>query len=279
MRKRSHENHLNKYRSLGLSEEVAQEIAWKDLEKEMEQGFQGWEYKFNSVSSSRGDYPFITMTSGTDISEYGKLVTKTMLEVRAGGQGKPGHKKPVLFPKIVFLYDENLHATWKAVEKIFLKPELSARRRLCIRTGSALPEKAMSPSIYKDATERSSARWDAVHSYLHGMNEAVWNPADEKDEPVFVGRFNIGAVSLHLPMILAKAETGEPGFLMRFWIITWRLIRKLHIRTYEYLGELRASTNPLAYCEGGFYGGHLKIHDKIKPAAEIGNRFLWNYGA
>ena len=43
------------------------------------------------------------------------------------------------------------------------------------------------------------------------------------------------------------------------------LIRKLHIRTYEYLGELRASTNPLAYCEGGFYGGHLKIHDKIKP--------------
>ena len=85
--KRSHENRLNKYRSLGLSEEVAQEIAWKDLEKEMEQGFQGWEYKFNSVSSSRGDYPFITMTSGTDISEYGKLVTKTMLEVRAGGQG------------------------------------------------------------------------------------------------------------------------------------------------------------------------------------------------
>ena len=32
--------------------------------KEMEQGFQGWEYKFNSVSSSRGDYPFITVTAG-----------------------------------------------------------------------------------------------------------------------------------------------------------------------------------------------------------------------
>ena len=43
------------------------------------------------------------------------------------------------------------------------------------------------------------------------------------------------------------------------------LIRQLHIRTYAYLGEMRASTNPLAYCEGGFYGGHLGIHDKIKP--------------
>ena len=29
------------------------------------------------------------------------------------------------------------------------------------------------------------------------------------------------------------------------------LIRELHIRTYEYLGEMKASTNPLAYCEGG----------------------------
>ena len=43
------------------------------------------------------------------------------------------------------------------------------------------------------------------------------------------------------------------------------LIRKIHIRTYDYLGEMKASTNPLAYCEGGFLGGHLGIHDKIKP--------------
>lgn len=31
-------------------------------------------------------------------------------------------------------------------------------------------------------------------------------PADEDDKPVYVGRFNVGAVSLHLPMILAKHE-------------------------------------------------------------------------
>ena len=43
------------------------------------------------------------------------------------------------------------------------------------------------------------------------------------------------------------------------------LIRNLHLRTYAYLSEMRASTNPLAYCEGGFYGGHLKYNEKIKP--------------
>ena len=43
------------------------------------------------------------------------------------------------------------------------------------------------------------------------------------------------------------------------------LIRRLHIRTYAYLGEMRASTNPLAYCEVGFYGGHLGLLRQIKP--------------
>ncbi len=89
-------------------------------------------------------------------------------------------------------------------------------------------------------------------------------PKDETDTPVFVGRFNIGAVSLHLPMIYAKAKQENKDFyeVLDYYL---NLIRKLHIRTYEYLGEMKASTNPLAYCEGGFYGGNLGLHDKIKP--------------
>ena len=33
------------------------EYALFKLENDIKQGFQGWEYKFNTVSSSRGDYP------------------------------------------------------------------------------------------------------------------------------------------------------------------------------------------------------------------------------
>ena len=90
------------------------------------------------------------------------------------------------------------------------------------------------------------------------------HPAFDGDEPVFVGRFNIGVVSLHLPMILAKARKESRDFyeVLDYYL---ELIRRIHIRTYAYLGEMKASTNPLAYCEGGFYGGHLGLHDKIKP--------------
>ena len=65
-------------------------------------------------------------------------------------------------------------------------------------------------------------------------------------------------------MIYAKSQKESRDFyeVLDYYL---ELIRRLHIRTYEYLGEMRASTNPLAYCEGGFYGGHLGIHDKIKP--------------
>jgi ribonucleoside-triphosphate reductase len=89
-------------------------------------------------------------------------------------------------------------------------------------------------------------------------------PADEKDKPVFVGRFNVGAVSLHLPMILAKARQENRDFyeVLDYYM---EMIRGIHKRTYEYLGELRASVNPVAFCEGGLYGGHLKPSDKIKP--------------
>lgn len=108
-----------KYLSLGLSEDISEEQAIKDVEIEFKQGFQGWEYKFNTVASSRGDYPFITVTSGLSTNRFGKMSNIIMLDVRRNGQGKKGNKKPVLFPKIVFLYDENLHGPGKELEDVF----------------------------------------------------------------------------------------------------------------------------------------------------------------
>ena len=54
----------DRYIDMGIAEEKAEAEAMKDVRREFEQGFQGWEYKFNTVASSRGDYPFITVTAG-----------------------------------------------------------------------------------------------------------------------------------------------------------------------------------------------------------------------
>ncbi len=259
---KSYAKYLEKYRKLELPEEKVEKVALADVQRDMEQGFQGWEYKFNSVSSSRGDYPFITMTAGTGTSRFAKMATMTMLKVRKGGQGKAGHKKPVLFPKVVFLYDEKLHGPGGELEDVF-EAGIDCSSKTMYPDWLSLTGKGYIASMYKKYGKIISPM--GCRAFLSPWYErGGMHPADEKDVPVFEGRFNIGVVSLHLPMILAKSRQEGRDFyeVLDYYL---ELIRKIHIRTYAYLGEMKASTNPLAYCEGGFYGGHLGLHDKIKP--------------
>ncbi len=256
------ERQNEKYLCLGLSFEKAREAAMADVQKDFEQGFQGWEYKFNTVASSRGDYPFITVTAGLGTEEYERMATKAMLKIRMNGQGKKGNKKPVLFPKIVFLYDENLHGEGKINHDVF-EAGIECSKKAMYPDWLSLSGEGYVASMYKKYGKVVSPM--GCRAFLSPWYErGGMKPADENDEPIFVGRFNIGAISLHLPMIYAKAKKESKDFyeVLDYYM---ELIRQLHIRTYDYLGEMKASVNPLAYCEGGFLGGHLGIHDKIKP--------------
>ena len=259
---KSYEKYIKEYTDLGIGEEKAREVAWNKVRIDFEQGYQGWEYKFNTVASSRGDYPFITVTTGTGTGRFAKMASICMLNVRRKGQGKKECKKPVLFPKIVFLYDENLHGPGKELEDVF-EAGIECSRKTMYPDWLSLTGKGYIASMYKRYGEIISPM--GCRAFLSPWyTRGGMNPADDEDRPVFVGRFNIGVVSLHLPMILARARQESRDFyeVLDYYL---ELIRRLHIRTYAYLGEMRASTNPLAYCEGGFYGGHLGIHDKIKP--------------
>ena len=259
---KSYEKYIDKYVKLGISRERAEEEAEKDVIRDFQQGFQGWEYKFNTVASSRGDYPFITVTAGTGTGRFAKMATIQMLNVRRKGQGKEGCKKPVLFPKIVFLYDEKLHGPGGELEDVF-EAGVECSAKTMYPDWLSLTGEGYIASMYKQYGKIISPM--GCRAFLSPWYErGGMHPADDKDVPVFVGRFNIGAVSLHLPMILAKARQESRDFyeVLDYYL---ELIRGLHKRTYAYLGEMRASTNPLAYCEGGFYGGNLGLHDKIKP--------------
>lgn len=259
---KSYEQLYEKYLNLGVKPEAANEEALKDVKEDFEKGFQGWEYKFNTVASSRGDYPFITVTTGTGTGRFAKMASIALLDVRRHGQGKKGCKKPVLFPKIVFLYDKNLHGEGCALEEVF-EAGIYCSSKTMYPDWLSLTGEGYISSMYKKYGEIISPM--GCRAFLSPYyREGGIHPAHEQDTPVFIGRFNIGAVSLHLPMILAKARQENKDFyeVLDYYL---NLIRRLHIRTYEYLGEMRASTNPLAYCEGGFYGGNLGIHDKIKP--------------
>ena len=92
-----------------IIDKLANKNSTNKVQRDFEQGWQGIEMKLNSVGSSRGDYPFVTMTIGLATSTLGKMAAISLLKVHSEGQGKKGFKRPVLFPKIVFLYDKKLH--------------------------------------------------------------------------------------------------------------------------------------------------------------------------
>ena len=235
--------------------------ALEKVKRDFEQGFQGIEMKLNTVGSSRGDYPFITMTFGLGTTEFERMASKVFLQVHAKGQGKEGFKKPVLFPKLVFLYDENLHGVGGKNEDVF-EEALKCSAKTMYPDYLSLTGKGYVPSMYKRYGQVISPM--GCRAFLSPWYErGGMNPADDQDKPVFVGRFNIGAVSLHLPMIYAKAKKENKDFykVLDYYL---EMIRGVHKRTYDYLGELKASVNPIAFCEGGFYGGNLNPTDKIK---------------
>ena len=238
------------------------QYAMDKVKRDFEQGFQGIEMKLNTVGSSRGDYPFITMTFGLSTDVFGKMASITFLEVHMKGQGKEGNKKPVLFPKLVFLYDEAIHGEGCINNDVF-EAGIRCSAKTMYPDWLSLSGDGYVASMYQKYGRVISPM--GCRAFLSPWFEkGGMHPADADDKPVFVGRFNIGAVSLHLPMILAKARQESKDFyeVLDYYL---EMIRGIHKRTYEYFGEMKASTNPIQFCEGGFYGGHLKPSDKIKP--------------
>ena len=234
------------------------------VKRDFEQGWQGIEYKLNTVGSSRGDYPFVTMTIGLATDMFGKMAAITLLNVHSEGQGKEGFKRPVLFPKIVFLYDKNLHGdgTDGYPNADVFNAGIECSSKTMYPDWLSLTGNGYVPEMYKKYKRVVSPM--GCRAFLSPWYErGGMEPADKNDKPVFEGRCNLGVISLNLPMILAKARQDSKDFyeVLEYYL---ELIRELHKRTYDYIGELRASVNPIAFCEGGLYGGNLKPDQKIK---------------
>ena len=241
------------------------QYAYKKTQEECRQGYQGIEYKLNSVSSSRGDYPFVTFTFGLSKSLLGQMISKTILNVHRIGQGKDGYKTPVLFPKLVFLYDKNLHGKDKELYEVY-KTALLCSSKTMYPDWLSLTGEGYVSNIYKKYRKVISPM--GCRAFLSPWYErGGMYPADEKDTPIYVGRFNCGAISLHLPMIFEKSLKENKDFyeILDYYL---EMIRDIHKRTKEHLARKKASINPLAFCQGGFYGGTLDLNDNIAPLLE-----------
>lgn len=253
--KKTFDNAFKKYfNQCNMEYDESCAMAMGDLRRELEQGFQSLELKLNTVPCSRGDFAFTTLTFGTwDIMmddldrDIMRMIGETILKTRMKGHGG----KQVVFPKLVFLYDEDKIEADEDHEELF---ELAVKcSSQCMYPDYLSLNHGKVADIYK--------RTGAITSPM-GCRAYLTEWHDKEGKAITIGRCNIGAVSLNLPLILAYSLKNNVDF---FNVLEDRLqvIREFLKKRYDIIRHTKACTNPMAFMQGGFYKGNLKADDEI----------------
>lgn len=232
--------------------------------RELEQGFQALELKLNTVPSSRGDFAFTTITFGqwninepTDNKYWLNMIGSVILKVRQKGYDGV----PVVFPKLVFLYDKNL------IDHDDYASELFNEAVKCSSKCMYPDYLSLTGNIEQNQVGMEYHLYNKIISPM-GCRAYLSHWVDPKtNKVVTVGRCNIGAVSLNIPLIIAVAKKEfSTNWKESFWnLLSDRLqvIREFLCKRYEIIRHTKASTNPLAFTQGGFYNGYRQPDEEV----------------
>ena len=183
-------------------------------------------------------------------------MNEVMLRVRRNGHGSD--KKPVVFPKLVYLYDE---------KQIAEDPYSSELFDEAVRTSS----QCMYPDYLSLSSEYGTVsrlfREQGVITSPMGCRAYLSPWANDEGKYITIGRCNIGAVSLNIPLIIKLTQLDHPeNWRTAFWsVLDERLevIREFFKKRYDIIRHQKCSSNPLAFTQGGFYEGTKDPDDEV----------------
>ncbi|MCX0398606.1 4Fe-4S cluster-binding domain-containing protein [Clostridium perfringens] len=98
-------------------------------------------------------------------------------------------------------------------------------------------------------------------------------PLDKNDKAIFNGRANCGAITINTVKPAIKYKGNKEAYFKEVKRC-FDLATEGHLWTYNRMKDVKASTNPLFFCEGG-------CHIKLKPEETIERAiktFTWSYG-
>lgn len=263
--KKSYDKYWNEGDTWGVPFESLHDYATAKADAELMQGIQSLEMKVNSVPSSRGDTAFTTISFGLMKGDIGdKLIqakiAKAFLTVRMTGQGD---NAPVVFPKLVYLHAEHQHKEHPFMRDLFdYAIECSSK---CMYPDFLSLDAGTLGEIYQESGLAVSPM---------GCRAFLSDYRDDSGNRRFIGRANIGAVSLNLPLIYQHARVNGLNFYKELdhWL---EVIRQFLLKRYAAIANTPASTNPLGFTQGGLLNGYRKPNEKI---GDIVNAFTASFG-
>ena len=203
--RKSHDKYALHYRQKygnEISGDILEEFVQDRLSDELKSGVQTIQYQINTLMTTNGQSPFVTLFLNLDINDpYIKenaMIIEEILNQRIEGiKNEKGVYVTPAFPKLIYVLDE--HNCLKGGKYDYLT-------RLAVKCSA----KRMYPDYISAKKMRENYEGN-VFSCM-GCRSFLTPWKDSKGEYKFEGRFNQGVVSINLPQIGIIADGDEEVF-------------------------------------------------------------------
>lgn len=240
------------------NEEEAMKMADKMTKRDLKDGIQTVQYQINTLMSTNGQSPFVTLfmhiEDGESYEKETAMIIEEILKQRIEGiKNEAGVYVTPAFPKLIYVLDENnIHSN----SKYYYLTELAA--------------KCTAKRMYPDYISAKKMRELYEGNVFSPMGcRSFLSPWKNKDgEYQFEGRFNIGVVSLNLPQIAILADHNEE----KFWEILEKrleLAKKALLLRYNLVKDTPSDVAPILWQHGAIA--------RLKPGETINNLLVGGY--
>lgn len=237
--------------------ELAEKMARGMTKKDLESGIQTIQYQINTLMTSNGQAPFVTLfmylrEEDPYEDEVAQIIEEILKQRIKGIKNDVGVYVTPAFPKLIYVLDENnIHKDSKYHYLTTLSIRCTAKR------------------MYPDYISAKRMAQNYEGNVFSPMGCRAFLPAwkNEKGQYQFEGRFNMGACSINLPQIAILANGDENKF---FSILEKRLdlVKRVGLIRYEHLTHVTSDSSPIHWQHGAI--ARLKKHESIKPLLENG---------
>ena len=245
-----------------------EKLAMNFVERAFRKRWNGIETRLNSISNSNMQVPFETIAFGNRTSFWARMVSRIILETRLKGCGK--YRQTAIFPKLVFFYREEIHGKGGINEDLY-KLAIECRSKREYPDFLSL-DNGWCGEVWKKYGYALAPM--GCRAYLSPWFEKGGiKPLDKNDKAIFNGRANCGAITINTVKPAIKYKGDKEAYFKEVKRC-FDLATEGHLWTYNRMKDVKASTNPLFFCEGG-------CHIKLKPEETIEKAiktFTWSYG-
>ena len=232
--------------------ELAEKMANQMTKKDLESGIQTIQYQINTLMTSNGQAPFVTLFMWLEdddqyVDEVAMIIEEILKQRIQGIKNDAGVYVTPAFPKLIYVLDENnINKDSKYYYLTSLAIRCTAKR------------------MYPDYISAKKMRANYEGNVFSPMGCRAFLPPykDQKGNYKFEGRFNMGACSINLPQIGILAGGSEEKF---FEILEKRLdlVKRVGLLRYEHLKKVSSDSSPIHWQHGAI--ARLGKHESIAP--------------